>query len=134
MKPLVPVEAALPHIAPGLKGIGRTRVGELTGVNPVTVWRVRSMKRKRMRFQTANRLFNTPVASRADGALISSAKARSMLKRLYAEGYSKTAIVRMSGVSLRTIDQIPMSHHVKVSTSKAIRRLYDRLVGHESDR
>lgn len=131
---MISVEVAMLDVAPVIRGLGYRRVHELTGVSASQVQILRSGRQRMVRFETARRLFDAPIITRAAGAFVPAAVTKALVRRIQAEGYSSAKVARLLKMATSTVGTIPRREKVRVGTARAVRALFDKLVGTEPDR
>lgn len=128
--PLVSSARAREHLkALSARGVGRKTVAAVSGVGDSILWGIITGLRPNCRLSTERRILAVTEESIADGALVSAAETRRLLRELVTEGFRKTKIARALGSTARVPALQFKSDKVRASTERRVKEIHAELMG-----
>jgi hypothetical protein len=127
--PAKPVKAHLKRLI--LTGVGMRQISDVSGVSRAHLYRLRRPTTKTVHPSVATKILGV-VVPKGGGVVVSSYKTRKMMTALVAEGWT----LRSLGRKIRkgsTIYRAMAEHDVRLSTERAVERLYKALMGEAWD-
>jgi transcriptional regulator with XRE-family HTH domain len=135
--PWVDAEPARQHVkALQAAGLGRSRIGELAGMDQCAIWRIEHGNPKRgklpprqIRHTTAERILavSASLDTMAAFALVDATGSRRRLQALVAVGWSQRRLAARLGVSPANMASLMKRPRVLASRARTIRGLYEEL-------
>lgn len=110
------------------KAVGYKAVCDVTNLPQSTVWAIYSGERKNCRAETARKILKVTPAMAADGAYVDAKHARSLIKKLLNEGYTKVQIAVAIGQKRALqlgMQKITVAHAAKIEA--VFKRLHGQL-------
>lgn len=125
---LVSADAARAHMRKlSRRGVGRRAVGAVTGIADSILAGIVTGKRKNCRKRTETAILAVDVGARSDASIVPAGKTWTILRRLLAEGYTKTELARRLGSKAKVPSLQIRTDFVLASTAAKVERLYNRL-------
>lgn len=125
---LVSTAAARAHLRKlRRKGVGRRAVAAVTGVSQAILQGIANGSRAHCRKRTETAILAVDGDARSDASIVPAGRTWTILRRLLAEGYTKTELARRLGSKAKVPALQIQADFVLASTAAKVERLYNRL-------